>query len=302
MVVGSLPRRVAWWLLACLVSTRLCSGQTPAAPPGPDRPFEAWVGLTAVGPRAAGSITTSFVPPLDSGTPTGAAGQTLWLDGRTTVGFEAGANYFLTRRVGVQLLFGYDRFDLGGQNGPYSVLLNYSAVLPPNTVPQSLTYQESLAWPDTAGQLRQLTLAFNGVARWALGERLTGSLSGGLSVFDVRGDAQSLGYTAGRVGGHGALFLDDYQVSFSLGPDHSLGFDLGGAVDLALTSRVSLVADVRYFNGGSLTPAVVVTGIANPSQVITQRSPSSIQQVLNPPPPSLSAARSRILIGVKIRR
>lgn len=225
----------------------------------------------------------------------------LRLDGANTVGVEGGGNLLPGRSLGVQVLVGYDRFDLGGRDDPYAMRLDYTSMQPPDYVPRQFTVQQSIAWPDTTGTVQQWTLAINGVARWTRGRRWAGTLSAGLAYFNVRGTARSLGYSEAFLGGHSVLFLDNYKMSFDLAPAGSVGFDAGGSVDLLLAGRLSLTADARYFTGADLAPAVIVRDIVNPDEVLRASASDQIQRNLHPPAPSLSLARMRVMIGVKVR-
>jgi hypothetical protein len=293
--------------LICLVALVITScswaipvrAQTAADPPRAR--FEVLGGITSVAPRMTGSIETSFVPRVVGQAPAGAAGQTLLLDGGSAAGVEVGFNCLVSRSAGLQVLVGYDRLPLGGRNGPYSGRLDYTASQPPKYVPQSYTARWSSAWPDTSGTLRQLTLAVNAMARWAAGRRLAGSVSAGLAVFDVRGSAQSLGYTSSYFGGHAVLFGNEYKLAFALERARSMGFDVGGALEVRLAGRARIVADLRYFDGADLTPAVAVRETVNADEIYVQTvTLDDIQRDLQPPAPRLSPARVRLLIGLAI--
>lgn len=293
--------RVCAALILCSCPGAFPVAAQPATPAASAGRVEVWFGPTIVAPRMSGQIATSFVPPLSGQTTTGEAGQVLRLDGGSTVGFEGGANIFAGRSIGVQVLVAYDRFDLGGLNDPYAMRLDYTSMQPPDYVPRQFTVQQSLAWPDTTGTVQQWTLAINGVARWTRGRRWAGSVSAGLAYFNVRGTGRSLGYSEAFLGGHSVLFLNDYKMSFDLDPAASVGFNAGGSVDVLLAGRLSLLADARYFTGADLVPAVSVRDILNPDEVLRPSASDQIQRNLHPPAPSLSAARLRVMIGVKVR-
>jgi hypothetical protein len=291
--------RAALILCSCLGASPVAA--QPATPAASAGRVEVWFGPAIVAPRMSGQIATSFVPPLSGQTTTGEAGQVLRLDGGNTVGIEGGANVFAGRSIGMQVLVGYDRFDLDGRNDPYAMRLDYTSMQPPDYVPRQFTVQQSLAWPDTTGTVQQWTLAINGVARWTRGRRWAGSVSAGLAYFNVRGTARSLGYSEAFLGGHSVLFLSQYKMSFDLAPAGSVGFDAGGPVDLRLAGRLSLTADARYFAGANLEPPVIVRDIVNPDEVLRPSASDQIQRNLPPPAPSLSPARMRVMMGVKIR-
>lgn len=293
----------------CLLST--CSLAT-AQPLGK---LEVWGGVTVAAPWVDSALTTSYVPRIDRYSPPlegSQAGQTVRLTSGNAVGFEVGANLFFGQHVGVQVLVDRDRFDLTATGGDYEVLLNYTAMQPPDYLPRLYSFSRSYLTCDrspvdgcvrpTSGSLRRITLGFDLVGRWPLGKHVRGGLAAGVSYFDRRGEGQPLRYTLFGMGGHSTLFSGEYQLAYSIGPAHGFGFNAGGNIDIDLRGGVSLAADVRYFGGPDLSAPVVVTDVLNKNSLASPQEAAAVQEVLQPPAVRLSPATLRIMVGLKVRR
>ena len=275
---------------------------------------EAWGGLALVVGNLDTSVTTQYVPLIQSYSPPLAgstAGQTVQLQAGNALGFGGGLNLFFSPHVGVQFLFDRDARDLAGANGNYAVLLNYTARQPPDYVERSYSTSATFtpcdaseAWGcvlPTTGTLKQTTLGFNLVGRWRAGRRVNAELSGGLSYHDVRGDAASLRYTSYRMGGHSTLFSEEYQLAYSIGPAHGFGLNVGGTFDVEIGKGVAFTTDVRVTGGGSIGAPLEVTEVTNSDSIAFLEEPGTIQQNLHPPDADIGAARFRVLVGLKIR-
>lgn len=304
-------------MMACFASCLLltCGVAAAQSPPPPAERLELWGGLTLVSPRVDSALTTSYVPLIERNAaplPGSTAGQTVALTSSNTRGVEGGVNYFVSDHVGVQVFLDHDRFDLSGANGNYQVHLNYTAAPPPDYVSRPYSYSRTDApcdssdvsgcVPSTSGRLRQTTLALNVVARWPLGRRIKGELSGGLSYFDIRGDAQALRYTVFEMGGHSTLFSQEYELEYSVGPAHTFGLNAGGTIDIDLGLGVSIVADARYFNGAELAAPVTVTRVLNTDEIVFLQDAETVQQTLQPPDVKINPVRARLMVGLKLRR
>jgi hypothetical protein len=298
-------RSFSYALTATLLLAHSAAGQT----------VEAWGGLTLVAASLDTSITTQYVPliqsysaPLAGST----AGQTVQVAAGNGFGFGGGVNLFFSPHVGVQFLFDQDRRDLSGENGDYSVLLNYTARQPPDYVERAYTVSSTFkpcdashAWgcvPPTSGTLKQRTIGFNLVGRWPAGRYVNVEISGGLTYHDVRGDAEALRYTSYRMGGHSTIFSEEYELAYSVGPAYGLGFNAGATFDIALGRAVALTADARYVAGALLTAPILVTEVANQDSIVFLQDVATIQQNLHPPDIEVSPSRFRVLVGLKIRR
>ena len=275
--------------------------QTTADASPPMR-FELWGGgSTAIG-APVGELVSSYSPPLlFAGDFTSRSGQTLALDARRAIGFETGANLFLTSHLGFQILVNRAAMDLGGTNGPYALELTYLSRQPPDSQPQTFTIQQSTPWPDTSGSLTQLTIAVNPVARLGRPDKLNVTVSGGLSYYRLKGTAQPLGYTTFRLGGHSVLFSDEYHLAVSLEPASVVGFNAGGDVNRPLSRHVAMVVGYRYLGGSAPDVVVRLSTIVNAEQVINQETAANIAARLAPGPARVSVSGSRLLFGVKVR-
>jgi hypothetical protein len=263
--------------------------------------MEVWAGVSVSPTRPPVALVSSYSPPLLlDGDFTSQGTQTLTFAGSSAVGFEAGANVWLTPRAGIQLLVDRTTRAVSGVNSPYNVSLHYISRLPPNDEPVPVDIEQSSAWPDTAGSLTQLTLAVNGVLRVAQYGRASVRLSGGLSFYRLDGTVQPLGYTTYRLGGHSVLFEDDYRLAVSLDPSNIVGFNGGGDLDVGLFRGAAVVVGYRYFGGPTADLPVQVATILNPDQIIAPQTIADIAQRLAPPPARVSVACSRVIVGLKL--
>jgi hypothetical protein len=275
---------------------------------------ELWGGVTFAATSVDSTITTSYVPLIDrySAPLAGSvAGQTINVLGDNPKGLGGGVNLFFSRHVGVQFLLDRDAVDLTGAAANYNVLLNYTAMQPPDYVARSYSNSSTFtpcdasnAWGcvrPTTGSFRQTMLGFNLVGRWRAGGRVNVELSGGLSYADLRGHAEPLRYTLFEMGGHSTLFSEQYQLAYSVGPAHGVGFNLGGSFDLRLGKCVAVTADARYVRVGDVAAPLVVTDLINKDTVIFVQDAATIQQTLQPPVVPINPSRFRVLIGLKIR-
>jgi hypothetical protein len=121
--------------------------------------------------------------------------------------------------------------------------------------------RQFVVWPDTTGSLVQTTIGLNGAVRAGSARTVNVTVSGGLAVYRVSGATQPLGFTAFRLGGHSVLFSDEYRVGVSLGPETTVGFDIGAEVNLPVGRRSAVVIGYRYLGGPSVdvpvTPATI---------------------------------------------
>lgn len=263
--------------------------------------FEASAALAFEYPLHDGSYRTSYSPPFRFGPHAGTAGQTLTVTARRAPGFTGWFNWFPSGgRLGVQGLVNYFAADLEGSNGPYEVLLRYTALYPPDYLPRESVYRRSLAWRDTTGNLRNLALAANVVARLGDGP-VSLRLSGGPTVLRTSGDGTGLGYTEFWLGGHSVLFLQQYRLAFAFEPQTGLGLDAGAALDIAVSEHVGVVVDGRYFWGPTQRAAVTLSEIINLDELISSESLAAIAQQMELPEMELDPSFLRLAGGLAIR-
>jgi len=264
---------------------------------------EVWVAVTGVTTGPAGSLVTSYSPPLlFDGDFTSRGGQTLSAETGAAVGLTGGVNVFPTRRVGIQMLFDRVSFGVSGTNTSYTVALQYVSRPPPDNVPQIVHVDQSVAWPDTSGSLTQMALAFNAVVRIGRADRLSATVSGGPAFYRLSGELQPLGFTTFRLGGHSVLFQDSSRLALSLEPAHALGFDIGGEISLAAGRHTSFIAGYRYFGGPEADVAVSPATVLNSDEVIFEQSMADISSRLGPTPLRMSVSSPRVFFGVRFRR
>ena len=264
------------------------------------RRVEWWGGVTGVLSGTAGTLVSSYSPPLLlDGDFTSHAGQTLQADAGFALGVMGGINVFPWSRVGFQLLVDRSTCDLAGANAPYVFALQYVSRQPPDDRPQIVDVNRTMAWPETSGSLTRLAIAFNAVVRIGRPERVNLTLSGGPSYHRVTGDIEPLAFTAFHLGGHSVLFEDDHRLALALEPAQGLGFDLGGEVNAPFATHAALIVGIRFF-GGSLEGHVAPTAVVNADEVILMQPLDDIAARLALTPIRLSARSVRVFVGLKV--
>jgi hypothetical protein len=164
--------------------------------------IEVWGGFSAALIGSSGTVSSSYSPPGLSGALVNTATQTLTIDRHPSWGFEGGANVFLSRHAGFQIVVDRLSSSVSGHNTPYDRTLQYLLFNTPQSVGIPITIQNSIPWPDTTGSLTQWVTALNGVARLGPRGRVSATMSGGLSVHRLSGEAQPLAYTVYYVEPH----------------------------------------------------------------------------------------------------
>lgn len=298
-----MTRSLALWLLVfgMLLPANDAVAQGDAVPLAAR--VEVWGAVTGVMTGPAGSLVTSYSPPLlFDGDFTSRGGQTLKAETGAAVGFTGGVDVFPTRRVGVQILFDRASFDVSGTNTAYTVALQYVSRQPPDNAPRNETVNQSIAWPDTSGSLTQMAVAFNGIVRVGRSGRLSATISGGPAFYRLSGDVQPLGFTTFRLGGHSVLFQDSPRLALSLEPAHGFGFDAGGEVSVALGRHSAIIAGYRYFGGPGADVTTSPTSVLNADEVIFEQSIADITTRLGLIPMRMSVSSSRVFVGARFTR
>ena len=288
-------------LAVCTCATAEAGQQTAAGADG--LRVEIWSALSTSFADASGTLASAYSPPLllDGGF-TSAGRQTLAFDGRSALGFEGGVNlFFIRRRAGLQLLFHRASADVSGSSSPYDVTLQYTSLQPPANEPIVVNIHQTTPWPDSTGAMTRSQIAVNGVVRVGQG-RVTATLSGGLSAYALSGDVQPLAFTTFRLGGHSALFQDDYRLAISLEPTRTIGFNVGGDLDIAVGGHVALIIGYRVDGGPAADAPVRVTSVLNANEVSFQQTVAEIVQSLAPGPAHVSVSGSRAIVGLKWMR
>ncbi len=264
------------------------------------RRVEFWGGATVVGGREA-SIVTAYSPPLlRDGEFSSHGGQTLVADTGRSFGFTGGVNLYPSPHVGVQVVVDRAHCAVAGTNGPYAFTLRYLSRQPPDDRIQTVELSRSTAWPDTAGSLDHLSIAFNAVVRLGRPERVNAAISGGPSYHRLSGRVEPLGFTAFHLGGRSVLFEDDYRLAMEIRPVHAIGFDIGAEVSAPVGRRTAVMVGFRYFAAGQVVGEVTPSAILNAEELILAEPIADIAAHLGSTPVRTNLSASRIVVGVKV--
>ena len=288
-------------LLGLAVVVPCASAQSVPPPSWPH--LELWGAVTTIPSGQLGTLVSSYSPPLLlDGDYTSHANQTLTLKGAWHPGVEAGANLFVVPRAGIQISFDWDSQALSGINSPYDVTLQYISRPPPNNEPVPVTVHQTTAWPDTTGTLTRIAVNADGVVRLGRPERVSGTLSGGLTFYRISGNVQPIAYTTYRLGGRSVLFADDYELAAAFEPTQTVGFNLGGDVNISIARGLALTAGYRYLGGPATDVPVRELSVLNPDEIFFAQTPVEIARQMALPPAHVSVASSRFLVGLKLIR
>ena len=292
-------RGIAFLAIIAIASSR-AAGQQPGATPAPPR-FEAWGGLGVSLTAPAGTLASSYSPPLLlDGAFTSAATQTITIETGTAVGVQGGVNLFVTPRAGIQILVGGESNDLSGASTPYSYTLTYTSRQPPSDQEVPVIVKSTTPWPAPIGSLTDFRTSINGAVRIGPSGRASATISGGLTFHRLSGTLQPVAYTSFRLGGHSVLFTDDYRLSVALEPTMAVGFNIGGDLDIAVARHVALTIGLRYDGGPTAGVNARPDSVVNAEQVVFEQPLSDIAQRLALPPAEVSLSAWRIVLAVKL--
>jgi len=136
----------------------MTSGVPAAAQTTTDR-IEVWGAVTRALTGPTGQVVADYSPPLPSdGVLTSHGVQTLAIETRAAVGGTGGLNVFFTPHVAMQLLVDYASFSIGGSNALYAYSIHYTSRQPPDDLPVPLAFDQTIAWPDRSGLVRQIRI------------------------------------------------------------------------------------------------------------------------------------------------
>jgi hypothetical protein len=293
--------RASLLLGGVLLVPSLAAGQPSKQGPPPRRVFEYWFGPTVVFPGFDGTVTTDFPEKFDYGESTGRGTQQLTLRAPRRLGVEGGIGIFPTRHAGVQVRLHYVTRDLSGTSSPFAVTLDYTAMQPPDYVARQYHFEGTRDWPAPTGTATELTVNVDGAVRWDAGARLSGTVSGGLSVVRTKGSAESLAYTRYWLGGHSVLFSSTYAASFDYGPVISIGLDIGGDLGVNVAGPLDLLVGFRYVRVGGIMPTVRLTRFVEPTEFVGDLSVTTVAARMAPIEASFNPSFARIFFGVRIR-
>jgi hypothetical protein len=222
------------------------------------------------------------------------------LDADAGPGLLVGIERRLGPHVGLQLSAHYGEANLTGATGQYDLTMLYTSRPPPSYEPVEVSLQRSMAPPAAEGRLRTLAVALDLVAWADVGPRGRVGVSAGPAWLHVKGEAESLVYTAYFMGGHSTSFYEDYLLAFEF-PADTLGLDMGGFAEVDLGRRVGLRLDVRYCWGPEQDAEVTLHEIVNADEVIRSAELADIQSALAPAPVRLDPAFFRAALALTFR-
>jgi hypothetical protein len=280
------------------------SPETAPSQQGPTSRVEVWAGGAWSPGTTGGVVRSDFAPPLANGTGAGTANLRLTVESSDAFGFAAGARVFLTPHVGFEIGGGRTWSKLSGINEPYSLGLDYVSRQPPDYQPRDVSYTRSVPWPDTRGDRRVTALVAGPALRWTQPRgRVSGTVSGGLSLQRFDGAVRSLVYTEFRLGGHSTLFSSQHRVEVEPEPGQWFaGPYLATDVRVRLTDRAGLAGGVRVHLGDNpLSSRVRVVSLVDPNEDLFVPELSTVQRALEPGAAmDLAAARWQVFAGVTV--
>jgi len=300
----NVPTRRWLALILAIVATTSTRTMAQAISGGPPIRIEWWGAVSASASGPTGTLLSSYSPPLlfDGDFTSDASQAVSAKTGGVAVGLTAGMNVFPFKHVGLQLFFDRTSYSVSGANSRYDVNLQYVSRPPPNNLPDPVDIHESMPWPDSSGSLTQMAIALNAVVRMRRSDRVAIEISGGPAIYRFTGDLQPIAYTGFHLGGHSVLFEDTYRLAGSFEPAHSLGFNGGANVDVAIGRHAAITFGYRYFGGSDVDMTVNPTTILNPEEIGIQQPIADIASRLSLRPIRASTGSSRFIAGFKINR
>ena len=169
-------------------------------------------------PRSDESYDSTYEPFFPNVEHTGLATQLLTLDTERAPVFWGAIDWLPSPHAGFEARVDYRRAPIGGANDPYHVSLRYTARPPPDFIPREFSFEQSDEWPDTDGELRQLTVTGGLLIHAGRAEGAGVRFFAGGGVTNVRGTLEPLGYTSFLLGGHSVLFPEEMQATARLEP------------------------------------------------------------------------------------
>lgn len=193
-----------------------------------------------------------YAPVHYSALPGTRAWQTLSLEGGGGTGLALSIVYYFNKRMGIRISAGRSRFDIEGANSPYNVFLKYTSTQPPDYKPRVATYERTLSWGRTEGQIKTTFATLGLEMRRELSRVFQAAISAAAGVYQVSGEFSPLGYSRYTIGGHGVLFpwndIVYLKIPESVVPGLNLGAELtaslGGGMFIWLRGAYDLVGRV----------------------------------------------------------
>jgi hypothetical protein len=210
--------------------------------------FELGFGWIFGFPAMNDTYENEFVPPF---TPApsydgSAASQTLHIDAGTSYGMTGFFNMMFTPHVGLQLMADYFKPALRGANSDYELSLDYRTV-----ADAARHYEDSVSWPATDGNLTEITYCLNGLIRFPIPGPFDAGISGGVSLFNLKGKAIPMGFTKFWRDAEDTLYINTFRMVYEFGSKTQYGFNVGGEVSYNLFRLLVVSAEVRHFHGAA---------------------------------------------------
>jgi hypothetical protein len=226
-------------VLSCLVASRPLLADVRA---------ELGFGWSLAAPALSTSYQNNFTPPMTpaANALSSSAAQTVRLKGKLTFGMSGFFNVLVNDTFGVQVLVDDFRPSLGGTNSDYNVNLTYYLTNPAD----QYVYSKQAAWPDSKGDFSETMFSLNGLFRLHLAPEIALSLSGGASLFSLKGHAMPMGfwsYQLEQSNNTYILYVKTYQLVYGFGPKTTAGMNLGAELSYTVLRMMILALDVRYF-------------------------------------------------------
>jgi hypothetical protein len=232
----------ARWLCVALVCAAAVARPVPAAAQDADR-GGAWVAL-GLATQGQSTVTTAFEPPLLFGLQGSAAGsQAVQIDGSTGIAFEAGAQWFPSRVVGLEVWVSRDASD-DQTPSVYETSLTYISRPPPDNLPREFQYDASQPI-DVATAIERVTLGVNAALRPIASRRFSWIVSGGMARVRTTCDAAPLGFSTFVLGGHSTLFSNEYRLTVDCEEASTWGANVGTMVDATVAAHLAFTVSAR---------------------------------------------------------
>jgi hypothetical protein len=255
--------------------------------------FEFSTGVSIAWSLLDSSYHHQYSPPFLSGAYVSNAEQTIYLKGKTAWGVNAALNYYPSEKLGLQLQVEWGKPKFNGNNSPYPVSLNYSHNDSAGNPPYPHIFERTYGWPDTEGNLNELCVSLNLMARLPLSRKITLNIAGGPTYFWVKAEGVGLAYSKYCME-EGFFVGETYQIKYKLGPLQKLGTNLGLELNWVFFGNVSFVSDLRYYGcSKSSLPLDVL-----PNEMLTDPL-AQVKQLMNLGEIEVNPSFYRLNLGLK---
>lgn len=287
----------ARWLCVALACAAVIARAVPAAAQDADK-GGAWVAL-GIATQGQSTINTSFEPPLLFGLQGSAAGsQAVDIDGSTGIAFEAGAQWFPSRVVGLEVWMSRDASD-AQTSSVYETSLTYISRPPPDNLPREFHYAASQPI-DVATSIERVTLGFNAAVRPVTSRRFSWIVSGGLARVHTTCDAAPLGFSTFVLGGHSTLFSNEYRLAVECEGASTWGANVGTMVDAKVAGHLAFTAGVRAVLTADQIHRLRVVAVDRGLAGFEPPSDAEIESALSGSVAEVPTASFRLSAGLKV--